>query len=299
MKWFKDKINKNECHLFGIKKTLVSERSKFQQIQIIDTYEHGKCLILDGHIQVSEKDEYIYHELLVHPALITHPDPKKVLIIGGGDGFILKEVLRHNCVEDVEIVDMDRRVVELSNRYLTKFNNGCFFDGRVSVKYCEGRKYIEGNPKKFDVIIIDLSEPVKKGTSELLFTKEFYGLIKERLNKGGMIALHTTSPFFHYKKIHVAIYKTLCYIFPIVKFYYGYIPSFDMLWGFGIASKRYNPEKISLGNINKRITERNVKSLKYYDSRLHKGLFILPKDLKEAIKVGKTIISDKKPLFVQ
>lgn len=298
MGWIKDYLNGNEYHLYRTKRNIITKRSKFQNIKIIETYEYGRCLFLDHKIQLSERDEYIYHELLVHPSMVSHKNPARVLIIGGGDGCILREVLKYKSVNEVVIIEIDKEVVEISRKYLSKLNSKSFNDKRVKIKYADGKKYIEESNEKFDIIFVDLSEPIKDSSSIALFTKEFYESISKRLKMDGVLALQTISPVFAYRRIHIAIYNTLCYVFPIVKLYYGYVPSFSMQWGFAIVSKRCNPEKLTTKDINKRLFKRKITGLKYYSGDLHEGLFILSKDLKEDIKSDRTIITNKNPLYI-
>jgi len=294
-KWIADHITDNEYHLYKVKKVLVDKETDYQHVKFIETKDYGKCLYLNDHIQFAEKDEYIYHELLIHPALITHPEPKKVLVIGGGDGFALREILKHNTVKEVIVVDIDMQVVEL----MSELNGKYFQDKRVKMIYGDGRKYLEDTSEIYDVIVLDLSEPVKDGPSNLLFTKEFYNIVKKKLSKIGLMVVQAISPIHPYRKIHIAIYNTLCYIFPIVKLFYAYIPSYGTEWGFAIASKKYDPENLTKDEIEKRLTKRYIKGLKYYYSDLHKGLFTIPKDLLNDINLNKKlIITDKKPLFV-
>ena len=299
MKWLKDFHNGNECHLFRVKKRLARERSRYQLIEVVDTYEYGKCLFLDGKIQVSEKDEYIYHELLVHPAMVTHPDPEKVLIIGGGDGFILREVLKYDNVKEITVIDIDKKVIDITKKYMHEESSCLFDDVRVLIKYTDGRKFLEVNKEKYDVIITDLSEPLEEGASTLLFTREFYSAVSKALKKGGIASVHAISPVGAYKKIHIAIHNTLCYIFRYVKLYYGFVPSFNLQWGFAIASKVHDPEKLSKAEVRRRLRGRKVKGLRYYDETLHRGLFAIPRDIRTDIKNDRTIITDKHPMWVK
>ncbi|MFH1823734.1 MAG: polyamine aminopropyltransferase [Candidatus Firestonebacteria bacterium] len=294
-KWIADYITNNEYHLYRVKKVLIDKKSNYQHIKLIETKDYGKCLYLNNHIQFAEKDEYIYHELLIHPALITHPKPRKVLVIGGGDGFALREILKHNMVKEVVVIDIDLEVVEL----MSKLNGKYFQDKRVKMIYGDGRKYLKDTGEIYDVIILDLSDPVKDGHSGFLFTKEFYKIVKDKLSKIGLMISQAISPIYPYRKIHIAIYNTLCSIFPVVKLFYAYIPSYGTEWGFALASKKYNPEDLTKDEIEKKLTKRHIKDLKYYHRDLHKGLFTSSKDLITDIRLNKKlIITDKKPLFV-
>ncbi|MEM0318067.1 MAG: methyltransferase domain-containing protein, partial [Candidatus Nezhaarchaeales archaeon] len=171
----------HEAHLHGVRKIMYSGRTKFQQVDIVETYSFGKCLFLDGKLQSCEYDEHVYHEALVHPAMMTHPDPKRVLIVGGGEGATAREVLRYPTVEKVVMVDIDGELVDLCRRYMPEWSQGAFEDPRLELVIADGRKYIEETGESFDVVILDLTDPLPGTPSVYLYTREFYELVKGRL----------------------------------------------------------------------------------------------------------------------
>lgn len=297
-RWIIEYFTDYEAHMHGIKKYFCIEQTPYQVVEIAETYDYGKCLFLDGKIQSSQLDEYIYHELLVHPALITHPNPKKVFIVGGGEGAAVREILKHNTVKEVIMVDIDEKVVRLCEKYLPEWNNGAFKDKKTKLVFTDARKYLRDSKDKFDCIIIDITEPVEDGPSYLLFTKEFYKIVNNRLTDDGIISLQAGSTTIKDNLCHAAIYKTLKKVFPVVKTFEAMIPSFDTPWGFAMASKKYDPEKIIKTEIDNKLKARGINDLKHYDGILHSGLFILPKDLRRTYNDKRIpIIEDGKPIF--
>jgi spermidine synthase len=180
-KWFIEYTSPEEGHLHGIRMIHYASQTRFQRMEIMESGSYGRCLVLDGKMQSSIIDEFIYHEGLVHPAMLTHPNPKRVFIVGGGEGATLREVLRHKSVEYCMMVDIDREVVEKSKELLPEWHRGAFDDPRTDLRFMDARKYLEETQDSYDVIIIDISEPVEEGPAYLLFTREFYEIVKERL----------------------------------------------------------------------------------------------------------------------
>src|SRR4030043_2000481 len=190
-KWLYDEVSPDLTQLHRIKRVIYSGRTEFQSIEIVDTGSFGVCLVLDGKIQSSERDEFIYHEALVHPAMLGHACPETVFIAGGGEGATLREVLAHKAVKKVVMVDIDRQVIDICRRYLSLFHQGSFDDSRLELCFADARGYLQDTNDRFDVIIIDLVEPLEEGPACLLYTQEFYRLVKERLNPGGLMAVQS------------------------------------------------------------------------------------------------------------
>ncbi len=280
-----------------IKRIVYSGRTRYQQVDVIETHDFGLCLILDGKMQSTMADEWIYHEALVHPAMITHPRPSKVAIIGGGEGATAREVLRHRCVERTVMVDLDEEVVKISLRYLNKMGGKALKDPRLTLIYGDGRKFIEGTNDVFDVIVVDVTDPLSGGPSYLLYTKEFYKEVYRKLSDEGVMVTQATSTFYSLN-CFAAIYRTIASIFPIARPYHAWVPSFNAMWGFVIGSKHHDPLKIGAKSIANRLKERDVRGLKFYSPKLHRSLFVLPKYLEKALKTEKRIISDDQPVFM-
>lgn len=296
-RWTYDYFNPYEVHKHAIKGTLYHGHSAIQEIVVVDSYCFGRCLILDNEFQSAEVDEFIYHEALVMPAIILHPMPEKVAIIGGGEGASLREVLRHKDVKRVIMVDIDEEVIECSKKYLPSFHNGSFFDERTELVYKDGRRFIEDIDELFDLIIIDITCPLKEGPSYKLFTQEFYELIRQKLTPDGMLSVQasTTSPIA--LKTYTTINNTLNRVFPCVSPYAVYIPSFALLWGFCLASQGLDPTRITKEDINKRISDRINGELRFYDGITHQAIFNLPKYIRKALRDQTYVNRDNQPLM--
>lgn len=297
-KWLYDEVSPNLAQLHRIKKVIYSGRTKFQSIEIVDTRSFGVCLVLDGKIQSSERDEFIYHEALVHPAMLSHACPETAFIAGGGEGATLREVLAHKTVGRVVMVDIDAQVIDICRHYLPFFHQGSFNDSRLELNFADARMYLQKTNDKFDVVIIDLVEPLEEGPACLLYTREFYELVKDKLNIGGIISVQSGAAGWTNFKNFTAIINTLKSVFTIVCPYQAYVPSFVDLWGFATASQSVKPAELSPGDIDCRISARLSKGLKSYDGLTHQSLFTLPKHIRHQLAVTRRIITDQKPVFV-
>ncbi len=283
--------------MHGVKSTLYSKASQFQQIDIVETEGYGLCLVLDGKLQSTESDEFIYHEALVHAAMLTHPDPQRVMIIGGGEGATLRETLRYPSVKQAIMVDIDKDVVESCREYLPSWHLGAFDDSRSQVLHADARKYLEDTKDSFDVIIIDLSDPIEEGPAYLLFTREFYSLVNERLTKDGIIAVQAGATSINSLLNYGAIYQTLKTKFPVVRPYQAFVPAYGWPWGFGFASKTLDPCDISTMEFQARIEKRVTGNMKYLTGELCRAQFALPKHITEYIDKVDRIIEDNHPLY--
>jgi len=295
--WFHDVINADFVQLHRLAETVYAGKTEFQSVEIIRTYGFGKCLVLDKKIQSAEMDEFIYHEALVHPAMITHRYPSTVFIAGGGEGATLREVLRHRSVEKVAMVDIDQQAVELCRRFLPSMSQGAFDDSRVELLHLDAREYLAKSRRKFDVIIIDLTDPLEGGASYRLYTQEFYQLVQSRLSPGGIVAVQSGSCTLGDLNTFVSISSTLRSVFVAVFPYQAYIPSFGGLWGFHLCSQQLDPLLLSTEEVDKRISDRGCKGLKFYDGLTHRGMFCVPRYLRQELDRGKAVITDRKPLF--
>ncbi len=283
-RWHLDETGKGYIRCLRIDELLYAGKTTYQRIKIFRNESFGKVLVLDDDIQLSEVDEWVYHEALVHPALFTHPEPSRVAVIGGGDGGALREVLKHRCVKEAYLVDMDREVVELCRRHLPEVHEGSLEDSRVKIVYMEGAEFLKGPPEKFEALILDITEPTSN-VAKALYSAPFYELVKRALDEDGIVALQVESiAFFQAEDFSLpAISSILSSVFPIVRPYVVGIPSFGSLWGFAIASKRHDPMGIPEATMAKRVAERRV-TTRYYTPRLHKALFALPKFLADALE---------------
>lgn len=296
-RWLIEAQSPEEGHLHGIRNFLYSGHTQYQSLDILELGSYGKCLVLDGRIQSTLADEFIYHEALVHPPMLTHPNPQQVFIVGGGEGATLREVLRHRSVKRALMVDIDREVVLKCRELLPEFHQGSFDDSRTELKFVDGRKYLEETSETFDVILIDISEPVQEGPAYLLFTREFYEVVRERLNRPGVIALQAGSVSCVGGECFAAVYSTLKSVFPLVTPYTVFVPSYGIPWGFCMASPDAGTDPFSLKGIDELIRARVQVELRFYDDLTHQGIFSLPKHIRARLAQEQQIIEDNAPLF--
>jgi spermidine synthase len=293
---FSDYISPDLTVLHSTKERIYSGRSKFQSVDIINTGSFGICLVLDGKIQSSEADEFIYHEALVHPAMLTHPRPERVFIAGGGEGATLREVLAHKTVKKAVMVDIDEEVVSLCRRFLPSWHQKAFDNPRAELYFADARKYLEESSDEFDVIIIDLVDPLEQGPARLLYTREFYQIVKQKLGPAGIMSVQAEPSEWRNLDNFAAIANTLRTVFPIAHPYQVHIPSFLSLWGFVVASQNLDPSKLTPEEIDARIATRISKKLKSYDGLTHQAMFTIPKHIRQQLAASKRIITDKQPI---
>lgn len=256
------------------KKTYHTEKTEFQDLALIETEQFGRMLVLDGTVQTTIEDEFVYHEMITHVPLFTHKNPKKVLVIGGGDGGAIREIIKHPSVEKAVLCEIDGRVIEVSKEYLPEISCA-LSDKRVEVLVADGIKYVQDNKGEFDVIMVDSTDPV--GPAVGLFAVDFYKAIYDALKEDGIFVAQTESPFFH-KELIKSVYKDISSIFPITKLYTCAIPTYPSgFWSFTMGSKKYDPLETDISNIPELDT-------KYYCPQLHKAVFALPKFAADLVK---------------
>jgi spermidine synthase len=298
-KWFFETTTAVEAHLHAVARTISQRQTKFQQMEILETLSYGKCLVLDGRIQSSQTDEFIYHEALVHPGLLAHPAPARAMVIGGGEGATVREILRHRGITDCLMVDIDGEVVEECRKHLPEMHRGAFDDRRTRLLHEDARAYLEKTDERFDLIVVDLVEPLEEGPACLLFTKEFYTLIRDRLTDQGVMTMQAGMTKVNEIFFHGAVNRTLQEVFPVVAPYQSFISCFGTPWGFILASKGTDPRTQSAAEIDRLIAERlDPKQLGYWDGQAHLHSFNLPKFLRVAIEKNDRVITDKNPLIV-
>ena len=298
-KWFFELITADLVLLYRIKKAVYSGRTAFQAVEILDTETLGRSLILDGKTQSTEVDEYIYHEALVHPAMLFHPNPQSVLICGGGEGATLREVLTHSSVERVVMVDLDSQVVELCREYLPNHSMGAFDDPRVELLHRDARRYIADCQDPFDVVILDLVDPLEGGTAYTLYTREFYEIARAKLSPGGFLVTQSgPTSLLNYTECFTAIVHTLSGLFPRVVPYTVHIPSFMTLWGFTIAFADAEPRDYGPEEVDSLISRRLARPLRFYDGVTHRHMLSLPSYLRRGIAQEQRIVTDENPVFM-
>lgn len=211
--WFHDYITPDMVQMHSIREVVYTGRTQFQFVQVIDTRSFGRCLVLDGKLQSAEADEFIYHEALVHPSMVSHPCPEMVFIAGGGEGATLREVLGYRQVKKAIMVDIDRDVIEICRHFLTSFHQDSFDDSRVELHITDVQDYLDRSRQQFDVIVLDLPEPIEHGPADTMHTKEFYGLVATRLAPQGILVLQAGSSSWGNCECFTAIVNTLKVVF--------------------------------------------------------------------------------------
>nr|VFK58390.1 MAG: spermidine synthase [Candidatus Kentron sp. TUN]VFK61767.1 MAG: spermidine synthase [Candidatus Kentron sp. TUN]VFK67314.1 MAG: spermidine synthase [Candidatus Kentron sp. TUN] len=269
--WFTE-FNKEGAGLtLKVSRVIYSAVSDFQRIDVIETEEFGKALVLYGSIMITEKDEFVYHEMISHIALTVHPTPSRVLIIGGGDGGALREVLKHQRVETATVVEIDPLVVDACKRFFPSVTIG-FDDPRAELIHDDGARFVANTLDKFDLVISDSSDPV--GPAEVLFQQPFYQDVFNVLDDNGIFVAQSESPLFHASNVR-KIYKNLRAVFPTVMMYLAHIPTYpSALWSFAFCSKRYHP----LDDFQPESAK--ISGLHYYNADIHRGAFALPNYVK-------------------
>jgi len=297
--WFAESINPDLIQLSSIKATYYSGRSNYQKVEVLELGGFGRCLVLDGKTQSTESDEFMYHEALVHPALMAHPNPKKVFIAGGGEGATLRETLRHVLVDSVTMVDIDKEVVDLCKQYLPKHHQHSFNNPKTTLIHQDAKQFLQDTADTYDVAILDLPDPLEGGPAATLYTQTFLSLVKSRLSENGLFVMQSGAcgPT-NYHEVFPAIHNTVETLFPITECYQVYVPSFAGPWSFVIGSKTHSAIQLQENYLKEEILRRKIEGLRMYDETSHSGLFALPKYLNEAINAEDRIITESTPIYI-
>ncbi len=281
--WFSERHTPNVKLSIKVEKLLYSGQSEYQRIDIFESKEFGRFLTLDGFMMLTEKDEFIYHEMITHVPMMVHPNPEKVLIIGAGDGGAVRELVKYESVKQIDLVEIDEMVVDVCKKYLPQ--TACALDDpRLQIHHEDGLKYIRSCEDQYDLIIVDSTDPF--GPGEGLFTREFYGSCYKALHEDGIMVNQHESPF--YKEDVAAMqraHKRIVESFPISYVYQAHIPTYPSgHWLFGFASKKYHP----LYDLDaKRWDALGLKTW-YYTTHLHRGAFMLPKYVEDLLEEEET-----------
>ncbi|MFH2048103.1 MAG: polyamine aminopropyltransferase [bacterium] len=275
--WYSELHEGHSGLTIKVDKIIESVESDFQRIDVLQTRDFGKMLVLYGSLMVCDNDNNAYNEMLAHVSLFTHPSPKKVLIIGGGDCGTLTEVLKHPEVESCTMCEIDKMVVEVSKKYFPNLTKG-IDDPRAKLIFDDGKIFIETTNEKFDIILLDLSDPI--GPAAELFQKEFHQKVYDCLNNDGIMIAQSESPFYN-KETVKTLYKNFNEIFPIAKMYTCFMPIYpSTYWSFAFCRKKYDPIESFDQN---RYDKLNLET-KYYNDQIHRASFALPQFVKEIIE---------------
>ena len=277
--WFTERHTPSVKFSIKVDRQLYTAQSEFQRIDVFDSKEFGRFLTLDGYMMLTEKDEFIYHEMMVHVPMAVHPNARRGLIIGAGDGGVVRELTRYHQIEHIDLVEIDELVVEVCKKYLPQ--TACRLDDeRVHIYYEDGLKFIRSKENEYDLIIVDSTDPF--GPGEGLFTKEFYGNCYKALKEDGIMVNQHESPFYDEDAAAMQrAHKRIVESFAISKVYQAHIPTYPSgHWLFGFASKKYHPVK----DLNAAAWNLLGIHTQYYNTRLHAGAFALPSYVEGLLK---------------
>jgi spermidine synthase len=273
--WYVEAFSPTEFHHHAIEETYFAGRTEFQDVAVIRTAVFGKMLVLDGDTQSSQADEKIYHESLVHPALAGVADRSEILILGGGEGATLREVLRRSDVRRCTMVDIDGDVVELSKRYLPEWSAGAFEDPRARVIVGDALAYLREDTGTYGAIISDLTEPLEDSPSNPLFCDAVFSDIKRRLAPGGVYVLQASTAGFHNMALHAKMARTLRGYYRHVRTFYSHVPAFDNDWAFLACSDEIDVAALAPGTIDAYVAGLDGENY-FYDAQTHARIFNLP-----------------------
>lgn len=280
--WVVDGDTASDVQLLRVKRTLVSRRTRYQQLEIVDTEAYGRTLLLDGQVQSSERDEFLYHEALVHPALLLHASPHRVLILGGGEGATLREVLAHRSVREAHMVDIDREVVAACREHLPMFSRGSFEDPRTRLVFDDARAELERSEQSFDVIVQDVTDPAEAGPAAALFEPSFFELVQRRLAPGGLFVVQCGSASVTQLGVLAATLEKLRSVFGGVAPYLTTVPSFAAPWSFALAAT--TPiQRLTAGTWNALLAARLARPCQALDGETIAALFALGPHLRRAL----------------
>jgi spermidine synthase len=278
--YYIDQIDRYEFHGYALGASLYVGQSKFQKIEVVESPKFGKMLILDGKIQSAALDEHIYHEALVHPAMLLHPHLRRVLILGGGEGATLREVLRYSMVQEVVMVDLDEEVVKASRQYLPEWSARAFEDSRVTLVCEDAREFLQRPIGLFDVIIHDITDAVTTN-----FDEAYYRAIRQQLADQGLLAMQALELNLGDFGGHLRIREEVGRAFSSLHSYRTYVPSFRADWGFLLATATGVLNPLATGVVESRFGERlgGGAALRFYGPAVHRALFTLSKELAHLI----------------
>lgn len=276
-----ESLNEDSVYGFRFARRLLSQRTPFQHVEILESPQLGRTLLLDGAYMTSERDEFFYHEALVHPAAIAHPAPTRVLVLGGGDGGAAEELLKHPSVQQVTLVDLDPMVVEIARRELKAIHKGALDDPRVRVYCTDGAAFVRATQERFDLVLLDLTDP--ETPAGPLYTAAFFEQVRRVLAPGGAMVMHMGAPFFEPQQVS-HLHGELRRSFAQVSAYGLHIPLYGAYWALAVASDTLVPPSLPVAEVRSRLQERGMAGLQYYNPEVHGALFALPNFYRDLLR---------------
>ncbi|MEW5802634.1 MAG: polyamine aminopropyltransferase [bacterium] len=281
--WYTEKHTENTGITIKVVDCLFGGRTKYQDIAVLHSPEYGRILLLDGLVMLTERDEFVYHEMIAHVPLLSHPDPRKVLVIGGGDGGTVREILKHPGIEHIDLVEIDEVVIEKCREFFPTVSKG-LDSPKVTVHVTDGIEYVRNAPSDYDLVIIDSSDPI--GPGEGLFVESFYQCVFNILREDGLMVAQSESPFLH-GEIISAMYRSLDKVFPVSRMYLAFIPTYPAgCWSFAWCSKN-GRTPLEYLDVN-RYQELQPKP-RYYTPEVHRSSFSLPHFIREIVPHGSSL----------
>ena len=290
--YFLESLNDGMGFWIRSKERLAHAKSPFQDIEVLET-DFGRTLRIDDYFMTSDKDEFFYHENMIHPAGITHYAPNRALIIGGGDGGAAEEYLKYPSIEEVVMVEIDAVVVDFCKEHLPDVHRGAFDDPRLKVVIADGKKYVEECQDQFDLMMLDLTDPF--GPAEALYRVDFLRHCRRILGPEGVLSMHLGSPVTRPNVFH-RVYSSLKSVFGIVRPYLVYVPLYGAIWGMATASDKTDPLAFNSENIEERLKTRRISHLQYYNGDTHQGVFGLPNYVRDILGRSLRPITEQDPM---
>ncbi len=282
--WIVEQENEQVRVQHRVEEEIYRGSTPYQQVALVRNNLYGTFLLLDGDFQSATRDEFIYHETIVHPAMLVHPRPRRVAILGGGEGATLREVLRHPSVEAAFQVDLDRELVEVCRRHAPEYAQGAFDDPRTRLVYGDALAFLQQSSEAFDVILSDLTDPHPDSPSQSLFGESFFHLVRSRLASPGILSLQASRGDLLHLQGHRAIRRALRRTFPRVTTMMASVPSFHATWAFATASETLDPGDLSAAEVDRRLAARGLTGLRHYDGLAHSGLLGLSKAVRRFLE---------------
>lgn len=276
-----ERVTNQSGAYFIADRLIESVTSEYQTIDVFETKDLGRLMRIDGCNMVSERDEFFYHENLIHPVATAHPNPQNVLIIGGGDGGAAEEMLKHPSIKKVALCELDENVVEMSKRHFASVHRGVFDDPKLSLVIGDGIKFIGESSGQFDLITLDLTDPV--GEAKALYSQTFFADCKTKLATGGALTIHIGSPFAHPARVRESI-ANLNATFRIVNAWFVHIPMYGATWGFACGSDVLDIRDLSVGEIDTRLRSRRVGDRQFYNGAMHHAMLAQPEYIRALIR---------------